>query len=164
MKYLWKTLLLSLVLPALCLAADNIEAPAECKHCGMNRTKFAYSRMQVTYTDGSNSGVCSINCAITDYAASKGKKVKTWKVGEYNSKMLIDAKSAVWTVGGKKKGVMTPVAKWAFADNKGAEEYIRENGGKVATFDEVKKLTEKELEEAEHHHGHEHGKHGNHKK
>jgi nitrous oxide reductase accessory protein NosL len=120
----------------------------------MDRTIFAHSRMVVTYSDGSSSGTCSINCIVTDMKASKDKKVKSFQVGDYTTKKMTDAKTATWVIGGKKKGVMTIVAKWAFADKKGAEAFIKENGGKMATFDEVLKATENELANNSQHKGH----------
>lgn len=142
MKKIWIALLLVLSLTTVCLAADKVEAPDSCKHCGMDRTKFAHSRMVVTYADGSSAGTCSINCIATDLMESK-KEVKSFQVGDYNSKKLIDAKSATWVIGGSKKGVMTPVAKWAFAGKKDAEEFIQKNGGTLATFDDALKAAEK---------------------
>jgi nitrous oxide reductase accessory protein NosL len=65
-------------------------------------------------------------------------------VADYNSKKLIDAKSAAWVIGGSKKGVMTKVAKWAFVDRKDADAFIKAIGGKSATFDEALKAAEKE--------------------
>ena len=38
---------------------------------------------------------------------------------------------------------MTPVAKWAFANKKDADAFIKANGGKPATFDEALKAAEK---------------------
>lgn len=164
MKRLWISIMLLLALGTVCQAAEMpVEAPADCKHCGMNRTAFGHSRMVVTYTDGSSTGTCSINCAVIDMKKQPEKEVKTLQVGDYTSKNLIDAKSAVWIIGGKKKGVMTPVAKWAFADKKAAEAFVKENGGKLATFDEVLAATEKELAEKDQHKGHDHKRHGEHK-
>ena len=143
-----------LALTGVCLAAEqSVEAPADCQKCGMNRTKFAQSRMVVTYKDGST-GTCSINCAVVDMKANKGKEVKSLQVGDYDSKKLINAKTATWVIGGKKPGVMTPVAKWAFADKSGAEKFIKGNGGKLATFDDVRKATEKELADQDKPKGH----------
>jgi nitrous oxide reductase accessory protein NosL len=161
--------MLLLALGTVSLAADTkVETPADCKQCGMNRTAFGHSRMVVTYKDGSSSGTCSINCVVVDMKKQPGKEVKSFQVGDYNSKKLIDAKSAVWGIGGKKKGVMTPVSKWAFADKKAADAFVKENGGKLATFGEVLAATEKELaEEDQHkghdHKGHDHKEHGEHK-
>jgi copper chaperone NosL len=144
---LWIAVLMILSLGTVCLATDKVEAPDACVHCGMDRTKFAHSRMIVTYTDGSSAGTCSLNCVVTDLVQNKGKSVKTFQVADYNSKKLIDAKSAAWVIGGSKRGVMTPVAKWAFADKKDADAFIKANGGKAATFDEALKATEKERSE-----------------
>ena len=40
-------------------------------------------------------------------------------------------------LGGKKQGVMTKRAKWAFADKAAAEAFVKENEGAIASFDEV---------------------------
>ena len=140
MTRLWISIMLLFALATACLAADNkVETPADCKHCGMDRTKFAHSRMVVTYQDGSTAGTCSINCVAVDMKKQPGKAVKSFQVGDYNSKKLIDAKTAVWVIGGSKKGVMTPVPKWAFTDKKAAEAFIKDNGGRLATFDDALK-------------------------
>lgn len=149
MKKLWIAALMILSLGTVCLAAEKIEAPADCKQCGMDRTIFAHSRMLVTYADGSSSGTCSINCVVTDMKASKGKEVKSFQVGDYNTKKLTDARTATWVIGGKQNGVMTAVAKWAFADKKDAAAFIKLNGGKPATFDEALQAAEKELADNE---------------
>lgn len=129
---------------ALCIAADKVEAPDACDHCGMDRTKFGHSRMIVSYTDGGSAGTCSINCVVTDMAKNKAKTVKSFQVADYNTRKLTDAKTAIWVIGGSKKGVMTPVAKWAFADSKAAEAFIKQNGGSLAGFDEALNAAEKE--------------------
>jgi copper chaperone NosL len=147
MKKLSIAVLLILSLGAICLAADMVEGPVDCKQCGMDRVKLAHSRMVVTYADGSSSGTCSINCVVIDMRESKGKEVKSIQVGDYNTKKLIDARTAAWVIGGSKRGVMTQVAKWAFADRKDADAFIKQYGGKPATFDDALKATEKELDE-----------------
>lgn len=144
MKKLWIAVLMILAFGSVCLAADKVEAPDACKCCGMNRTKFAHSRMMITYTDGSSAGVCSLNCVVTEMNAAKDKTVKSFQVADYNTKKLIDAKTAAWVIGGSKKGVMTSVAKWAFADKKYATAFIKQNGGKPATFDEALKAAQVE--------------------
>ena len=164
MKKLWIAILLVLSLGTVCLAADKVEAPDACVHCGMDRTKFAHSRMLVTYADGSSAGTCSINCVVTDMSKNKGKTVKSFQVADYSTKKLTDAKAAAWVIGGSKKGVMTPLAKWAFADKKDAEAFIKANGGKPATFDEALKATEKEhIDKMQNKKAPEHKGHGEHK-
>ena len=150
MKKIWIALLLVLSLGTVCLAAEKVETPDSCKHCGMDRTKFAHSRMVVTYTD-SSVGTCSINCVVTELKESK-KEVQSFQVGDYNSKKLIDAKTAAWVIGGNKKGVMTKVAKWAFAEKSDAEAFVKLNGGKLATFDAA--LNAAELEQGKKNHDH----------
>jgi len=149
MKKFWLSVVLLFALATICVAAEkSVEAPGKCKTCGMDRTQFAHSRMVVTYADGSSSGICSINCAVVDMMkANKGKEVKSFQVGDYDSKKLIDARTATWVIGGKKNGVMTAVPKWAFADKRRAEKFIKANGGKLAKFDEMLKASEKEQEE-----------------
>lgn len=126
------------------VAADDVEKPLSCEQCGMDRVVFARSRMLVVYADGSTAGTCSIHCAVADMKAHKGKKVTSLQVADYDSRQLIDAGKAVWVIGGSKRGVMTSVPKWAFADKSAAEKFVRENGGTVTTFDETMKLAERE--------------------
>ena len=120
---------------------SSVESPAECKQCGMDRSAFNYSRAVVTYEDGSSSGTCSINCAHNDVGKNLAKKIKSIQVADYETKKLIDAKTAVWVVGGKKGGVMSPVAKWAFAKKRAAEKYVGEFGGRITVFDDAWKAS-----------------------
>jgi hypothetical protein len=62
---------------------------------------------------------------------------KAIKVGDYQTKKLIDAERAVWVIGGDKMGVMTKRAKWAFEKQEDAEKFVKESGGKISTFDEA---------------------------
>jgi hypothetical protein len=79
-------------------------------------------------------------------------------VADYTTSELIDAKTATWVVGGKKQGVMTTLAKWAFAKEEDARNFITENGGQVTPFDEVMKAANEEVaantEMSHDHHGH----------
>jgi len=132
-------LTLLLTTAALVTASETVEGPADCKYCGMDRTKFAHSRMLVTYDDGSKLGTCSLHCLATDLAINIDKTPVSIEVGDYNSKELIDAEKAFWVIDGNKPGVMTKQAKWAFAKKEDAEKFIKENGGALATFDEAMK-------------------------
>ena len=60
---------------------------------------------------------------------------------------MIDAERAVWVIGGKKPGVMTRNAKWAFADKAAAETFRQENGGRIGGFDEAIEAAYKDLGE-----------------
>jgi nitrous oxide reductase accessory protein NosL len=124
---------------ALLHAADTVEPPASCQYCGMDRTRFAHSRMLLKYEDGTIVGTCSINCAAIDLKEKAGRKATSIQVADYNTRQLIDARSAAWVMGGDKKGVMTMLPKWAFARAGDATAFIAANGGKPATYDEVLK-------------------------
>jgi len=57
---------------------------------------------------------------------------------------------------------MTKVAKWAFADKKDAEAFIKANGGTPATFDEALKAAEGEHAEKAQKKPHDHKGHAAH--
>ncbi len=123
------------------VAYDDVKVHQSCKYCGMDREKFAFSRVLIEYEDGSATGLCSIRCAAVELANTLDKTTKSIRVGDYGTKELIDAEKASWVIGGAKQGVMTRQAKWAFAQKGDAERFIKENGGRLAGFDEVIKVT-----------------------
>jgi len=120
-------------------AGADVKNATDCKYCGMNLEKYAFSRIVIDYDDGTSVGLCSVRCAAVDLANNLDKAPKSIKVGDYGTKQLVDAEKAVWVMGGSKQGVMTKQAKWAFAKKEDAEKFIKENGGKLATFDEAMK-------------------------
>ncbi len=136
----------SLSIGGIACAQNDMKTRAECKHCGMDRGAFAYSRMLIEYTDGTTVGTCSIHCAAIDLALNKGKALKAIMVGNYKSKALIEAKKAIWVLGGKKKGVMTRNPTWAFAQKADADAFIAENGGKIVNYETALKAAYKELD------------------
>jgi nitrous oxide reductase accessory protein NosL len=127
-------------------AAETIEGPESCRQCGMDRTVFARSRMLIVYADGTTAGLCSIHCAAAELKKSGDREVKALMVADYNSKELTDAKTATWVIGGAQPGVMTSVAKWAFAREEDARQFIQVNGGTAATFDQALKAAGEESE------------------
>ena len=118
-------------------AQDDIKKYPSCFYCGMDRAKFAHSRMHVEYDDGSALGTCSIRCLAVDMALFIDKAPVTLRVGDFNTKKLIDAEKAYWVIGGDKTGVMTKRAKWAFENKKDAEAFIGDHGGQLASFEEA---------------------------
>ncbi|EKD35658.1 MAG: hypothetical protein ACD_75C01826G0004 [uncultured bacterium] len=126
-------------------AAADIEKHPTCTYCGMDRAKYAYSRILIEYDDGTSFGACSLRCAAVDLANNIDKTPKAIGVGDYDSKKLIDAERAFWVVGGKKPGVMTMNAKWAFEEKGAAEKFIKENGGVMATFDDAIKAAYEDM-------------------
>lgn len=115
---------------------DQLDHPS-CSYCGMHRVKFAHSRMLIEYEDGGSVGTCSIHCTAIEFANAIDRMPTAIKVGDINSKQLIDAESAVWVLGGNRQGVMTKRAKWAFADKSSAEAFIAEHGGERVDFEQA---------------------------
>jgi nitrous oxide reductase accessory protein NosL len=91
--------------------------------------------------------LCSLHCAAVDLALNLDKTPKAIRVGDYGQKVLIDAETAAWIIGGSKPGVMTRNAKWAFANRADAEKFRMENGGRIAAFDEALEAASKDLAE-----------------
>lgn len=113
---------------------DQLDHPS-CGYCGMHRVKFAHSRMLIEYADGGAVGTCSIHCTAVEFANAIDRLPTAIKVGDLNTKQLIDAEKAVWVLGGDKKGVMTKRAKWAFADKAAAEQFVAGHGGTIIDFE-----------------------------
>ena len=137
-------LCLSIGSALMALSNDVKEMPA-CKYCGMSRESFAHSRMLIEYEDSSTVPTCSLHCASLDLALNLDKAPQATRVADYNTKELINAEAATWVIGGKKPGVMTRNAKWAFAKKEDAEKFRLENGGRLAGFDEALEATYKDL-------------------
>jgi len=137
LKQLALMTLLTVPLAPAAMAQDDVAAMPSCPHCGMDREKFATSRMVVEYDDASAVGTCSIRCAALDLAVSLDKTPKAVKVADMTSKKLVDADKAFWVVSAGKPGVMTRNAKWAFADKAEAEAWAKQNSGTVVSFDEA---------------------------
>ena len=127
------------------VADQPVEAPDSCTYCGMNRTKFAHSRMLVRYSDGSSTGTCSIHCMAVELATHIDKQPSSLEVGAYDTRKLINAESAVWVIGGDKMGVMTSRAKWAFADQSAAEAFIKAHQGSIGSFDDAIRVSYEDM-------------------
>jgi len=146
-----KTINLCLIILALAvLVITGCPAFADensCHYCGMKKAMFGHSWMTIVHEDGSTTGVCSLHCAAIDMALNIDKPAKTITVGDYNTKKQIDAESAYWVLGGNKMGVMTSRAKWAFESKAAADDFISQNGGRPATFEEVMKAAFEDMYE-----------------
>ena len=115
-------------------AEKDVEKIPSCQYCGMDREKFAATRVLVEYENGTTIGTCSIHCAAVDLAQSFGKAVKAIRVADYRNGRLIDAEKAVWVVGGGIPGVMAAKSRVAFADRADAEAFRKDKGGEIADF------------------------------
>jgi nitrous oxide reductase accessory protein NosL len=126
---------------------DDIAKHSSCPLCGMDRKKFAHSRVLIVFEDGTESGTCSIHCAAIELALNIDKTPKEIWVGEYDGGKLIDAERAYWVIGGDKPGVMTKRAKWAFETREKAEAFVKASGGKVSVMDEAFKAAFEDMYE-----------------
>jgi hypothetical protein len=139
------TMAMCLLVIGIALSQDDVKRIPSCKYCGMDREKFAHSRILVEYEDGTADGTCSLHCASVDLAINIDKTPSLVRVGDYNTRNLIDAEKAVWVIGGSKMGVMTKRAKWAFEKKEDAERFTKENGGDLATFEQAIKASYEDM-------------------
>lgn len=137
--------LFSLFFTAIGFAQEDAKKYPSCKYCGMDREKFAHSRVLIEYEDGTAEGMCSLHCTAVDLTINLDKTPKVIRVGDYGTKNLIDAEKAFWVIGGSKMGVMTKRAKWAFERKEDAEKFMKENGGDLATFEQAIKATYEDM-------------------
>lgn len=115
----------------------DISQHRECSECGMDRKAYGFSRMLVIFSDGKEVGVCSLHCAVQVMDSKKGETVKALLVADRNSHDLVAAEKAFWVLGGEKRGVMTMRAKWAFTTKEAAQDFVKEYGGEIVTWDEA---------------------------
>jgi len=126
-------------------AQSDIEDHRSCARCGMDRKAYGFSRMLIQYEDGTLVGVCSLHCAVVELDANQGRSVKALLVADRDTRTLIDAEKATWVMGGKKRGVMTQLPKWAFQMKVDAEAFIKTNGGKIVSLEEALAAAREEL-------------------
>ncbi|HUI67994.1 MAG TPA: nitrous oxide reductase accessory protein NosL [Nitrospirota bacterium] len=115
----------------------DIDAYRKCAYCGMDRKAHGYSRMLILYEDGTGAGVCSLYCALIEIDAHQGRKVKALLVADRYTRILVEAEKATWVLGGRKSGVMSKRAKWAFQSNESAERFVATYGGKIVSWGEA---------------------------
>ena len=141
------SVLFILSLTTILSANEDIKKHSSCKYCGMDREKFAHSRMLIEYDDGTQVGTCSLHCTAIDLALNLDKTPKLLWVGDYSTRALLNAEKAFWVIGGAKPGVMTKRAKWAFAQKEEAEKFLKENGGNLTDFDGALKASYEDIAE-----------------
>ena len=145
---IWKGFMIFFVTAVVVASGNFVNADeSACHFCGMKKAMFGHSWVTVEREDGSVVGVCSVHCAAIDMALNIDKPAKNITVGDYNSKKQIEADTAYWVIGGNKMGVMTTRAKWAFESKESADDFIKQNGGRPATFEGVMKATFEDMYE-----------------
>jgi hypothetical protein len=136
----------SIILPVLAVllgggqtVPEDIRNHPACPICGMDREQFGHARVLVDYDDGTSVGTCSLRCAAVDQVGHMEKTPKRFRVGEFDTKNLLDAERAFWVVGGNVAGVMADRGKWAFATREKAEKFRTESGGSLSSFADAMK-------------------------
>ncbi len=127
---------------------DESVLHGKCKYCGMSLDRFASTRMVLEYKDGTQVGTCSLRCACLELASNMGKGLTKILVGDYQTKELIDAETAIWVVGGDKHGVMAKTGKWAFAKKEDAEKFVTEHGGVICGFGDALDAAYKDISDS----------------
>jgi hypothetical protein len=113
----------------------------------MDRQQYAHSRRLIEYAEKATTGTCSIHCAASEISVNRDKTLVSMHVADYLTRNLILTEKAFWVIGGDKAGVMTKRAKWAFKEKEQAERFIKENGGRHATFHDAMKATFEDMYE-----------------
>ncbi|MFZ7126521.1 MAG: nitrous oxide reductase accessory protein NosL [Desulfobacterales bacterium] len=126
---------------------EDVASAPSCPICGMDRAKFAHSRVYVTYDKERTFGACSIHCAAVDLAYQLGQAPVSIQVADFNTHELIDAEGAFWVLGGDQSGVMTRRAKWAFESQDAADAFISQHGGERVDFEAALKAAYEDMYE-----------------
>lgn len=118
------------------------EAKAFCPECGMTLPMF-YKTNHAATVNGKVKQYCSIHCVAEDM--HKGSKLLDIKVVDTNTLKFIDASKASYVVGSHKKGTMSTVSKYAFANKADAEAFAKANGGEVVDFNSALETAKSDL-------------------
>ena len=121
---------------------------SKCKYCGMSPDHFTWSRVILEYEDGAKVATCSLRCACLELVSNMGVGLARILVGDYRTKELIDAETAVWIIGGDKHGVMAKTGKWAFAKKEDAERFKLEHGGVIGSFGDALDAAYKDISDS----------------
>lgn len=114
-----------------------------CSQCGMKLPMFFKTNHAATDAKGEIKQYCSIHCMINH---KHNETTTNEKVVDVTSLKFIDANSAFYVVGSKKKGTMSRVSKYAFAHKEDAIKFSKMHGGKVMNFKEAIKTAMKDYE------------------
>ncbi len=106
-----------------------------CPICGMTLPMF-YKTNHSAIHDEEQKQYCSIHCVVEDQEINKAD-LKSVKVVDIKSLKFINVDKAFYVVGSKKKGTMSMVSKYAFANKNDADKFAKKNGGIVMSYQEA---------------------------
>jgi len=111
-----------------------------CPKCGMTLPMF-YRTNHAAKVDGKMQQFCSIHCLVE--AMNSGAKVSDIQVVDNSTLKFIPVSKAWYVVGSNKPATMSQVSKYAFGTKEAAQNFAKENGGKVMKFDDALAIAKK---------------------
>jgi len=110
---------------------QNGKDKGSCLICGMNLVKY-YKTSHAATHNAKHIQYCSIHCL--EEQLGEGITLENPKVVDVESLKFINVGDAFYVVGSKKRGTMSRVSKYAFADKKIAEKFQAKYGGEIMDF------------------------------
>ena len=93
--------------------------------------------LYIVFDDESSIGAKSLHCLALYLALSIDKPIQSIAVGDYHTKYIINADEAYWVISEKRLGPDNLRRMQAFGRKLDAEIFIKNKGGKMATFNEA---------------------------
>lgn len=120
---------------------NELQKYPKCPYCGMDRAEYHHSRHLVHYEGDLVDPTCSLHCAALSLSLNMDLGPKAIYAADYGSaekvKPLINVEKARYIIGSDVKGVMTARSKLAFVDEKSANQFKKQHGGDLASFDKA---------------------------
>jgi copper chaperone NosL len=114
-----------------------------CPNCAMDLAKYYKTSHAVKFKDGTYRQFCSIHCLVEEsemgFLRDKKTKIAEILVADAKGLAMISVEKAFYVIGSKIPGTMTGNSKYAFASKADAQTFQKENGGKLATYNEAYK-------------------------
>ena len=120
---------------------------SSCIACGMKLPMF-YKTNHAAHLDGKDRQYCSIHCFAEEKNVKK-MPIKDFRVVDVTSLKFIDATTAFYVVGSKKKATMSEVSKYAFENKKDAIKFSKQYEGKVVDFQTALQIADKDFDTLE---------------
>ncbi len=110
--------------------------PGICPNCGMSIAHWGRTRYHALI-NGEALRLCSIHC-LADLARKHGSPAQQVEGALYlTPTRMIAADQAVYVIGSRARGTMTPVSKIAFDRREEAEQFVAGHGGTVTDFSQA---------------------------
>lgn len=102
-----------------------------CPRCGMDLIKY-YKTSHSASDDKKVYQYCSIHCL--EEHLGDGIELKNPLVVDVTTLKFIDATKAYYVVGGRVRGTMSKISKYAFSNEEDAKNFQAQNGGEIMDF------------------------------